>query len=333
MVLRRTVVILLVFVVLLSQQPAGAWGEYGHIWINEAAAMRLPKSMPLFFRGAVERFGYLGPEPDRWRNSAAEPNLKYGQEPDHFIDMERLPADFGELPVGRNLYVRKLYEARAKALAAGMDPKKADELLPEKVGFQPYITIEIMDRLRVAFREYRHAKAEKKSTFGIEQNIIFYAGWMGHYVADASQPLHTTVNYDGWVQENPHGYRTEKGFHSDFETRFVKESFKGPNDFVSLLRAPKVVEKPFGAYQEFLKASNAMVPQVYELEKSGAFNGKGTTEGREFVRQRLAAGAQMLADLWYTTWMESATDPPDPYAPKKPEGVKPKAKKSSTKTQ
>jgi hypothetical protein len=328
MVLRRLTVILPVFLLVLAQLPAGAWGEDGHIWINEAAAMRLPQSMPQFFGSAVARLGYLGPEPDRWRNAAAEPNLKYAQEPDHFLDMERLPADFGDLPVGRNLYIRRLYEARAKALAAGVDPKKADELLPEKIGFQPYITIEIMDRLRVAFREYRHARAEKKSTYGLQQNIIFYAGWMGHYVADAAQPLHTTVNYDGWVQDNPNGYRTEKGIHSEFETRFVREALRAPKELLPSMRAPRVVEKPFLAYQGFLKASNALVPQLYRLERAGAFRGKGTEEGREFTRQRLAAGAQMLADLWYTAWMESAVDPPDPYAPRKPDAVRSKAKKS-----
>ncbi len=43
----------------------------------------------------------------------------------------------------------------------------------------------------------------------MEAAIIFYAGWLGHYVGDGSQPLHVTVNYNGWTGPNPHGYTTD----------------------------------------------------------------------------------------------------------------------------
>ncbi|HWK31948.1 MAG TPA: hypothetical protein VNR20_07650, partial [Terriglobales bacterium] len=76
------------------------------------------------------------------------------------------------------------------------------------------------------------------------------------------------------------------------------------------------VQKPWDDYQGYIKQSLAQMEPLYQLEKTGAFKDKGTSEGREFVIQRLAAGAQMLANLWYTAWMESAVDPPDPYAPK-----------------
>ncbi len=314
--MRKSTAALLMFALISSSVPAHAWGNEGHTRINRVAATKLPKSMPLFFRQSVDRLGYLGPEPDRWRNKESEPALKYAQEPDHFIDMERLPADFGELPTDRHFYIRRLYEFRAKALAAGMDPKKADELLPEKVGYQPYIAMEVMDRLRVAFREYRHALRDRKPTRGIEANIILYAGWLGHYVGDVAQPLHTTVNYDGWVQANPNGYRTEKGIHWDFEGPFAAQFFE--KDFAPMVQtARRLPGKPRDAYMEYIKSSLLQVEKLYQLEKAGAFSAndkKGTAEGREFTKQRLAAGAQMLANMWLTAWEESAVDPPDPYA-------------------
>jgi hypothetical protein len=315
--LRKYTATLLMFVLVASNLPAHAWGNEGHTRINRVAAMKLPKSMPLFFRQAVDRLGYLGPEPDRWRNKESEPALKYAQEPDHFIDMERIPADFGELPVDRHYYIRRLYEFRAKALAAGMDPKKADELLPEKVGYQPYIAMEVMDRLRVAFREYRHALRDKKPTRGIEANIILYAGWLGHYVGDVAQPLHTTVNYDGWVNgPNPNGYRTEKGFHYEFEAPFAAQFVE--RDFAPLVKtARRLPGKPRDAYMEYIKASLLLVEPMYQMEKAGAFaanDKRGTSDAREFTKQRLAAGAQMLTNMWLTAWEESAVDPPDPYA-------------------
>jgi hypothetical protein len=314
----RNKAILVVFVLVLAQLPAVSWGEEGHLWINLVAAQKIPATMPAFLRANAQRISWLGPEPDRWRNQHSEPSLKASQEPDHFIDMERIPADFGELPVSRYDFIKRLYEMRAKALAAGMDVKKADELLPEKVGLQPYITMENYERLKVAFRQYRHALAAKRPTANAEQNAIFYAGWLGHYVADGAQPLHVTINYDGWVQENPNGYIGPKhGIHSDYETRYVRENFS-PNDFAPLVTTPTRLQHPFADYMAYLRESLSLVEPLYQLQKAGGIEGKGSPQVREFTRKRLAAGSQMLLNLWYTAWMESAVDPPDPYAKPNP---------------
>lgn len=313
-------VVVFLGVVVFWGDIAGAWGNEGHTMINRVAAQKVPKTIPSFLREAAAHITYLGPEPDRWR-STTEATLKYGQEPDHFIDMERIPADFGPLPTDRQLYSRRLFERRAAALGAGVVKKKADELLPDKVGFQPYITLEIYGRLKVAFREYRKYKAEKEQTkevrqkvWAAEQNAIFYAGWLGHYVADGSNPLHTTVNYDGWVEENPNGYRTEKGIHWEFEGLYVSKNIKD-QDFASLVGAPVQLKDPFNDYLAYLKQSLALVPKVYELEKAGAFKEAGTPAGKDFTRRRLAAGSQMLLNLWYTAWVESGIPLPERPAP------------------
>jgi hypothetical protein len=53
------------------------------------------------------------------------------------------------------------------------------------------------------------------------------------------------------------------------------------------------------------------VENVYALEKAGGFNGKGSPEAFDFTAHRLAAGSQMLLDLWYTAWLESAVPVPE----------------------
>ncbi len=73
------------------------------------------------------------------------------------------------------------------------------DLKPEKVGLQPYVTTEVYERLKAAMREYRTLSDHHKDVKPVEQAILFYAGWLGHYVADGAMPLHVTVNYDGWV--------------------------------------------------------------------------------------------------------------------------------------
>ncbi len=81
---------LLVALVLLQSDAAFAWGNEGHTYINRVAAAENPcRTCRDFLRRAVAEIAYLGPEPDRWRNPS-ESALKNAQEPDHFIDLERV---------------------------------------------------------------------------------------------------------------------------------------------------------------------------------------------------------------------------------------------------
>jgi hypothetical protein len=298
----------LVLLVVLFFQPLLGWWDNGHVLVNHAAALAVPAGMPDFMRKAADRIAYLGPEPDRWREHS-EFALKNSQEPDHFLDMERV-ADVAELPAGRYDYYRLLYAKRIGA------KERSEDFLPEKVGLQPYITMEIYDRLKVAFREYRRLKQQNLPTEGVEQNIVLYAGWLGHYVADGANPLHTTIQYNGWTGDNPNSYTTSKEFHSEFEGRFVTRA-EAQLQIDGLLRPPVRLGKPFHDYVEYLRDSNKLVEKTYQLEKAGAFKDTGTAQGRDFVRGRLTAGAQMLLNLWYTAWEESATPvvrPPRPNA-------------------
>jgi len=296
---RRLISIALIGLVFLQSDFAFAWGNEGHTAINHVAAEKIPLDMPKFFRRAatINEIAYLGPEPDRWR-SPTEFALKNAQEADHFIDLERV-SWLDPLPPGRDEFYRKLYEKRAATT------DHPDDYLPEHVGLQPYITMEVYGRLKAAFREYRQRKAAKQSTAAVEQAIIFYAGWLGHYVADGSQPLHTTIQYNGWVGPNPNGYTTEHKVHAQFETAYVAANIK-EQDFAGLVKTPEKLDDPFARYVAYLRDSNTLVEKVYALEKAGGFAGKGSPEAFDFTTHRLAAGSQMLLNLWYTAWVESA---------------------------
>jgi len=62
----------------------------------------------------------------------------------------------------------------------------------------------------------------------------------------------------------------------------------------------------------YLRHSNTLVEQTYQLEKTGAFAGAGTPAGKAFVDQQLAAGAIELRNMIYTAWIKSA-EPVPPY--------------------
>src|SRR5579863_4256680 len=215
---KRLICLALLALALVGTPGAMGWGNEGHTYINRVAAQKIPADMPRFLRRslAVAEIAYLGPEPDRWR-SPSEYALKNAQEADHFIDLERVDW-LDPLPAGRYEFYRKLYEKRAATA------DHADDYLPERVGLQPYITMEVFGRLKAAFREYRHLRETHQPTAPVEHAIVFYAGWLGHYVADGSQPLHTTIHYNGWVGPNPQGYTTLHGIHALFESTYMGQN-------------------------------------------------------------------------------------------------------------
>jgi hypothetical protein len=287
---------------LVAQPPAAhAWGNSGHRLVNKLGASTLPPSVPAFLRSetAVNEIEYLGPEPDRWR-SPAEPELNAAQALEHFIDLE--PADaLGPLP-------RRRLDFEAKVFAAGQRP--------EAIGLQPWEATEVWERLKAALREYRALTAAGKDTRGVEAAAIFYSGWLGHYVGDASQPLHTTIQYNGWVGANPNGYTTAHQIHWQFEGPFVDANLHEPEVKAKMTEPKTVPGDMFDSYVAYLRNSKRYVEQVYQLEKAGGFVGAGTAESREFTAERLAAGASMLRDMIYTAWIESGKPVADPYAGK-----------------
>ncbi len=75
---------------ILAPAPVRGWGAHGHTMAGKAAALKVPGTMPEFFRKAGEQLAYLNPEPDRWRDRA-ESQLDRGMDtaaaPDHFVDI------------------------------------------------------------------------------------------------------------------------------------------------------------------------------------------------------------------------------------------------------
>jgi hypothetical protein len=292
--------------VMLVQQGF-AWGAGGHTMINGLACFALPADVPEFLRSpaartAMERYG---PEPDHWKETA-EPELKAAGEPDHFMDMEWADLTVSPLP-------RKRYDfIRALAYAQKAHPEAT--LTPEGTGMLPYAIDEGYERLKAAMRGYRILSKNHEDTKPIEAEIVFLAGILGHWVADGSQPLHTTTQYNGWTLPNPNGYTTDHRIHSQFETAFVKAAVTDPVKDVAPLIPLKarVIDDVFEDEMKYLRHSNSMVEQVYKFEKAGALNGTGTAESRAFVDERLAAGATELRDIIYTAWVKSG-DPLPPY--------------------
>ena len=293
-------------ITVLATQPAWGWGMDGHKMINRLAAQYLPADVPAFLRNgnALDTLEYLGPEPDRWRGKA-EDELSSTQAADHFIDLEWAEL-VSPLPRKRYDFIR--------AIEKVPEPDKPSIMLtPEKVGLQPWQTEEVWQRLKTDFREYRKLVAANQDTAPVQTAILFDAGWLGHYVADGSMPLHTSIQYNGWVGPNPNGYTTAHKIHSQFESIYVSANIK-PADVAPLVAdtKPQVFADEWTSYLDYLHHTHTLVEKTYQLEKSGGFTDAGTPEGKAFVEERLAAGAIELRDMIYSAWIHSA-DPVEEY--------------------
>ena len=194
---------------------------------------------------------------------------------------------------GYNFPKRRYDFIRALAAAQAQHP---DLKLDERVGFQPWQVEEVWQRLKSDLREYRKEVAANEDTSGVETAILFDAGWLGHYVADGSQPLHLTIQYNGWTGPNPNGYTTEHKIHSQFESVYVSANIKAA-DVAPLVTAaqPVKIDDEWTQYWKYLDHSNGLVEKVYQLEKAGGFNGAGTPEAKAFHGRAAGGGGDRAA--------------------------------------
>lgn len=267
------------------------WGRTGHEITGLAAAAELPADMPAFFRDASRQLGWLNYEPDRWRERqfrAMEQGFSY----DHYVDGEIVPRDAREA-ADRFTYLAMLQRA-------GLSSPARD------AGLLPFRILELHGRLTTAFKRWRE-ETDSTTRRWIEERIINDAGILGHYVADAANPHHTTVHFNGWAEgwHNPQGFTTERTFHARFESEFVDANVR-LDDVRPLVRPAVRLEDVRAGVFDHIDRTHAELDRLYTLEKQEAFGPATRSPAHKaFAVERLAAGASALRSLWYTAWRDS----------------------------
>jgi len=284
----------------LGLRERALWGEAGHRITARAAVAALPAQMPQFFHDAAPQLAYLNPEPDRWRSrdeSRLDAALEGATAPDHFLDLEMIPE------------LRRAGMLASKDRYAFADSLRAAKVDPSAAGALPFAMLEVTQRLRVAFRQWRRAPNDTERRW-IEARIINDAGILGHYVADGSNPAHTTIHYNGWVGANPNGYATDNRFHGRFESAFVQSRVKLDDVQPGVRADARVFPSLRPAITTYFMQTHGELERLYQLDKASPFGAEQQgVEHKAFAAARLAAGATMLRDLWWTAWMTSADVP------------------------
>lgn len=316
---------------LLGWSQLRAWGFRGHTVANLAAVESIGPDGPVFLKADKAYIGHLGPIPDTWR-SASEPFLRISEDPNHGWYTESF--DFiKDIPRSRTEFTLKVYDEFLRV--AKSNPERAKFLNVRYTGTQAYSMMEGYERMKAGMRLYRLAGS--KNGFGryadiagmyasispqfgdprkvqeyLARDVAFYMGWLGHYVADAAQPLHNSRHHDGWDGDNPKGYTRDPEIHSRFESMYVDLIQTSEADVLPFVRkTARHLDDPWTAILDHMIEARDAVEEVYRLDLRGAFAKRDDAEARRLVYTRLAAGAGFLRDLAYTAWIESAKlDPP-----------------------
>ena len=212
----KSTIIIAVCVSLLETQHLAAWGARGHTIANLAAVEGVPQNGPAFLRAQKAYIGHLGTIPDTWR-SPSEPYLRISEDANHGWYTEGF--DFiPEPPHSRTEFILRVYDEYLKTKSK--DRERAKLLNIRYTGLQAYSIVEGYERIKAGMRLYRalsNPQESGRANLGtiyasisplfrdpaqvkqmLTSDIAFYMGWVGHYVADAAQPLHNSIHHDGW---------------------------------------------------------------------------------------------------------------------------------------
>lgn len=151
-------------------------------------------------------------------------------------------------------------------------------------------------------------------------SILRQSADLGHYIADANVPLHTTHNYNGQLTN-------QVGIHAFWESR-LPELFAHHYDFLvgsahyiehPLLEAWTMVEQSFSKVDSVLQIEAAL-NKTYPQEKKFAYEGRLRTIDRVYsrtystvyhhllngmVEQQMKKSIIFIGSYWYSAWIDA----------------------------
>lgn len=283
----RKITLFLSILVVIATSLAYSWGFFAHKRVNRLAVFTLPKELMGFYKSNINYITEQAVAPDKRRYADKE------EAPRHYLDADHYDAHhpFDSIPM-------KWKDAAAKY---SEDTLKA-------YGTVPWRIQERLAQLTQAFKERDSAK------------ILFYSADLGHYVADACVPLHSTENYDGQMSG-------QKGLHGFWESR-LPELFA--DDYNYWVGKATYIADPLDESFKLLKGSFAALDSVFAFEKAltekmgkdkkYSFEQKGSKNVQVYsyefsksyheqldgmVERRMRVAIRAVGSYWYTAWVNA----------------------------
>lgn len=263
------------------------WGFYAHRKINRLAVFSLPPEMLGFYKTNIDYLTENAVNPDRRRYAVD------GEAPRHYIDLDVYPDS-----VQQDLATLTWKQA----------VEKYSEDTLQAYGIVPWHIVAMKYRLEQAFKE-RNVR-----------RILMLSADIGHYIADANVPLHTTENYNGQLTN-------QVGIHGFWESRLPElysdnyDLLIGQADYVEqpLERSWRAVLNAHAALDSVLTFERELTEklpadQKYTIEErnnitisnySQPFSKKYHDMLDRQVERQMKASVKMIADFWYTAWVDA----------------------------
>jgi hypothetical protein len=292
---KTSVVAVAALIALAAPQPAAAWGSAAHRHIMARAIDLLPMELKPFFLQHRDELVMRVIDPDLFRV------LGWEEDPNHFVN-------FGAKELGEYPFKELPREYGAAIEKFGMATLRRNGLLPWRQQ-------EEFGNLRRAFEGFT------RETYG-PGNAVLFAAVMSHYIQDAHQPLHASVNYDGQMTGN-------NGIHARFETALF-ERFQSR---LTIRPAPPTpIHNSRDAAFDALLSSYELVDPILKADEA-ARQGKETYDDEYFERlfttvrpileQRLGEAITATAGLIMGAWQQAGKPVLKPAGPRPPQKIKP----------
>ncbi|MCX6350485.1 MAG: zinc dependent phospholipase C family protein [Bacteroidetes bacterium] len=278
--------LLLYLIIILLPATAKCWGFWAHKKINHVAVFTLPKDMVGFYKSNIDFITEHAVDPDKRRYSDPK------EAPKHYIDLDH----YGHFPY--DTLPHRWRDAVARFT---------------EVSLYAYGTVPW--QINLVYMNLVKAFKDKDSS-----RILRLSADIGHYMADACVPLHTSSNYDGQ-------FTNQKGLHAFWESR-IPELYG--NDYNYFVGKAALVESPLQLAWSIVLASNTCLDSVFNFEKKitesfsedqkYSFAQKGKKTVRDYsesfskaysdmldgqVERRLRQAIKAVGSLWYSAWVEA----------------------------
>ncbi len=264
-----------------------SWGFYAHKKINHYAVFALPSQLAKFYKANIDLITEKAVDPDKrcFIDSAEGPR--------HFIDIEDYQQD-------RQIDSIPIHWSQAK--------EKFQERKLLKNGIIPW---------QINFTYLKLVKAFQAKDYN---RIIKHSADLGHYIADAHVPLHTTKNYNGQLTG-------QIGIHAFWESR-LPEMFAGKYNL--LVGKAIYIKDPLHEAWTIVRESNRLVDSVLYIEASLNKQFKAAQKNsfiernnqllwtysdnyatayhralNGMVERRMRNTILRVASFWYSAWLEA----------------------------
>ena len=277
---------LFLFSILILCIFCSSWGFFAHQKINKLAVFTLPGDMIGFYKNNIAFITDHAVDADKRRYSDT------AEAPRHFIDADR----YGEHPF--DSIPEKWKDAEAKFSKAILQENGIVPWQIERTYYSLIKAFQMRDSIR----------------------ILRLSADLGHYIADAHVPLHTTENYNGqksgqigihgfWESRLPELFATEYDFivgranYIDNPLKTAWNIVRNSHSYVdTVLLIESRLSKQIASDRKFsFSKRNGRVERQYSEEFSRTYH----KALNKMVEKQMRASILMIGSYWYSAWVDA----------------------------